>query len=102
MLCKSWTETGPVRKGADRSLTFPISSTTKRIFLGWVKEVITWVWSSGGNMFGKYIVFSPVTCFLHKAKDLPALLNVHWITDIHMARKVRDKFTTLDSKGVKW
>jgi hypothetical protein len=35
-----------VRRGADKSLAFPIScfpicGTTKRIFLGWVKEVIT-------------------------------------------------------------
>jgi hypothetical protein len=30
-----------VRRGADKSLAFPICSTTKRIFLGWVKEVRT-------------------------------------------------------------
>jgi hypothetical protein len=35
-----------IRKGADKSLAFPISyfpicSTTKRIFLGWVEEVRT-------------------------------------------------------------
>jgi hypothetical protein len=28
-----------VGKGADKSLAFPICSTTKRIFLGWVNEV---------------------------------------------------------------
>jgi hypothetical protein len=28
-------------RGADKSLAFPICSTTKRIFLGWVKEVRT-------------------------------------------------------------
>jgi hypothetical protein len=27
--------------GADKSLAFPICSTTKRIFLGWVKEVMS-------------------------------------------------------------
>jgi hypothetical protein len=27
--------------GADKSLAFPICSTTKRIILGWVKEVRT-------------------------------------------------------------
>jgi hypothetical protein len=30
-----------LRRGADKSLAFPIFSTTKRIFLGWVKEVRT-------------------------------------------------------------
>jgi hypothetical protein len=30
-----------VRRGADKSLAFPVCSTTKRIFLGWVKEVRT-------------------------------------------------------------
>jgi hypothetical protein len=30
-----------VRGGADKILAFPICSTTKRIFLGWVKEVRT-------------------------------------------------------------
>jgi hypothetical protein len=30
-----------LRMGADKSLAFPICSTTKRFFLGWVKEVIT-------------------------------------------------------------
>jgi hypothetical protein len=30
-----------IRRGADKSLAFPICSTTKRIFLGWVKEVRT-------------------------------------------------------------
>jgi hypothetical protein len=30
-----------IRKGADKSLAFPICSTTKRIFLGQVKEVRT-------------------------------------------------------------
>jgi hypothetical protein len=28
-------------RGADKSLAFPICSATKRIFLGWVKEVTT-------------------------------------------------------------
>jgi hypothetical protein len=28
-----------IRRGADKSLAFPICSPTKRIFLGWVKEV---------------------------------------------------------------
>jgi hypothetical protein len=32
---------GDIRKGADKSLAFPIYSTTERIFLGWVKEVRT-------------------------------------------------------------
>jgi hypothetical protein len=36
-----------IRRGADKSLALPICSTTKRIFLGWVKEV---KWSSWGNM----------------------------------------------------
>jgi hypothetical protein len=30
-----------VRRGADKSLAFPICSITKIIFLGWVKEVRT-------------------------------------------------------------
>jgi hypothetical protein len=30
-----------IRRGADKSLAFPICSTTKRIFLGWIKEVRT-------------------------------------------------------------
>jgi hypothetical protein len=30
-----------VRRVADKSLAFPICSTTKRIFVGWVKEVGT-------------------------------------------------------------
>jgi hypothetical protein len=30
-----------MRTGADKSLAFPICSTTERIFLGWVKEVRT-------------------------------------------------------------
>jgi hypothetical protein len=30
-----------IRRGADKSLVFPICSTAKRIFLGWVKEVRT-------------------------------------------------------------
>jgi hypothetical protein len=30
-----------IRRGADKSLAFPICSTTKRIFLGWVEEVRT-------------------------------------------------------------
>jgi hypothetical protein len=30
-----------IRRGAGKSLAFPICSTTKRIFLGWVKEVRT-------------------------------------------------------------
>jgi hypothetical protein len=30
-----------LRKSADKSWAFPIISTTKRIFLGWVKEVGT-------------------------------------------------------------
>jgi hypothetical protein len=30
-----------IRKGADKFLAFPICSTTKRIFLGWVKEFRT-------------------------------------------------------------
>jgi hypothetical protein len=29
-----------VRRGADKSLAFPICSTTERIFLGWGKEVV--------------------------------------------------------------
>jgi hypothetical protein len=28
-----------IRRGADKSLAFPICSTIKRTFLGWVKEV---------------------------------------------------------------
>jgi hypothetical protein len=43
-----------VGRGADKSLAFPICSTTKNFFLGWVKEVrktkVISVWSSGGNM----------------------------------------------------
>jgi hypothetical protein len=30
-----------INRGADKSLAFPVCSTTKRIFLGWVKEVRT-------------------------------------------------------------
>jgi hypothetical protein len=30
-----------IRRGADKSLAFPICSTNKRIFLGWVKEIRT-------------------------------------------------------------
>jgi hypothetical protein len=30
-----------LRRAADKSLAFPICSTTKRIFLGWIKEVRT-------------------------------------------------------------
>jgi hypothetical protein len=30
-----------VLRGADKFLAFPLCSTTKRIFLGWVKEVRT-------------------------------------------------------------
>jgi hypothetical protein len=30
-----------IRRGTDKSLAFPIFRTTKRIFLGWVKEVRT-------------------------------------------------------------
>jgi hypothetical protein len=30
-----------IRSGADKSLAFPTFSTTKRIFLGWVKKVRT-------------------------------------------------------------
>jgi hypothetical protein len=41
-------------KGADKSSAFPICSTIKRIFCGWVKEIKTMkvisVWSSRGNM----------------------------------------------------
>jgi hypothetical protein len=46
-------------RGADKSLAFPISyfpicSTTKRIFLGWVKEVrTTKSWVCGA--LGKYV-----------------------------------------------
>jgi hypothetical protein len=40
-----------IRRGADKSLAFPICSTAKRIFLGWVKDNETVsVWSSEGNM----------------------------------------------------
>jgi hypothetical protein len=53
--CKAVVRT-TVRKGADKSLAFPVSyflvsSATKRIFLGWVKEVrkkIISLWNSGG------------------------------------------------------
>jgi hypothetical protein len=31
----------PIRRGADKSLAFPICNTTRIIFLGWVKEVRT-------------------------------------------------------------
>jgi hypothetical protein len=30
-----------IRRDADKYLAFPICSTAKRIFLGWVKEVTT-------------------------------------------------------------
>jgi hypothetical protein len=30
-----------IHRGADKSLAFPVCNTTKRIFLGWVKEVRT-------------------------------------------------------------
>jgi hypothetical protein len=30
-----------VRRGVDKSLAFPVCSTIKKIFLGWVKEVRT-------------------------------------------------------------
>jgi hypothetical protein len=32
---------GAIRRGAEKSLAFPICSATKRIFLGWIKEVRT-------------------------------------------------------------
>jgi hypothetical protein len=37
-------------RGADKSLAFPIFSTTKRIFLGWVKEVRTIVCGAQGGI----------------------------------------------------
>jgi hypothetical protein len=44
---------------------FPVCNTTKRIFLGWVKEVK----SVRGAHF-----FNPIACFLYKTKDLPSPL----------------------------
>jgi hypothetical protein len=61
--------------GADKSLAFPICSTTKRIFLGWVKEVRTT--KSCVELRREYVqyihVFNPIaSCFLYKDKDLSA------------------------------
>jgi hypothetical protein len=63
-----------VCRGAHKSLTFPICNTTKRMFLGWVKEVRTmrsWVCAAQGEMC-KDFFFNPVARFLYKAKDLSA------------------------------
>jgi hypothetical protein len=38
---KNQTNQQPLRRGAEKSLDFPICSKTKIIFLGWVKEVRT-------------------------------------------------------------
>jgi hypothetical protein len=67
-----------IRKGADKSLAFPICITTERIFLGWVKEVRTMKSQVRGAPGGVGICrvntfFNPVACcFLYKAKDLSA------------------------------
>jgi hypothetical protein len=39
--CSQWRSEAFLRRGADKSLVFPICSTAKRISLGWVKEVRT-------------------------------------------------------------
>jgi hypothetical protein len=41
-------------RGADKSSAFPICSTTKRIFLGWVKEVRTMKYKVCGAQ-GEYV-----------------------------------------------
>jgi hypothetical protein len=53
-----------VRRGSDKSLTCSICSTTKIIFLGWVKAVGTPNLKmcgarGGGNMESKYIFSKP-------------------------------------------
>jgi hypothetical protein len=44
-----------VRRGADKSLAFPICSTRTRIFLGWVKEVRTTKSSVCMELRGEYV-----------------------------------------------
>jgi hypothetical protein len=57
---------------------FPVCSTTKTIFLGWVKEVRTMKsLNVHVELRGKYVeyihFFNPVACyFLYKVKDLSA------------------------------
>jgi hypothetical protein len=45
----------PLRRGADKSLTFPICSTTKRIFLGKDKEVRTTKSYKRVELRGEYV-----------------------------------------------
>jgi hypothetical protein len=56
--------------------SFSICSTTKRIFLGWFKEVRTTksqVCGAQGGICRVNTFFNPVACcFLYKAKDLSA------------------------------
>jgi hypothetical protein len=69
-----------LRSGAGKSLAFPIRSTTKVIFLEWVKEVRT-TSHKCVELRGEYVeqiyFFNPVACcFLYKAKDLSAPLVI--------------------------
>jgi hypothetical protein len=72
------------RRGADKSLAFPIYSTTKKNILGWVKEVRTMkskvCRAQGGICRVNIIFFNPVACFLYKAKDLSALPRTSYFT----------------------
>jgi hypothetical protein len=45
----------PIRRGADESFALPICSTTKRIFLGWIKEVRTTKPLVCGAQRGEYV-----------------------------------------------
>jgi hypothetical protein len=66
-----------IRRGADKFLVFPssyfpICSTTKRFFLGWVKGIKT-TKSKVGEICRVNIFFNPIACcFLYKGKDLSA------------------------------
>jgi hypothetical protein len=74
-----------VRGAADKSLAFPGCSTSKRVFLGWVKEVRTTKSLSGARGICKVnIFFNSVACFLYKAEDLSAAPHM---TDCQAPRK---------------
>jgi hypothetical protein len=73
-----------VRKSADKSLAFLISyflicSTTKIIFLEWVRTTKSYVCGGqGGICKVNTFFFNPVACFLYKAKDLSAPSYTIW------------------------
>jgi hypothetical protein len=99
-----------VRGGADKSLAFPISyfpicSTTKIIFLGWVKEVRTMKSYVCGAQVEicrvKIFFFNPVACcFLYKAKDLsaPLLLSSNLSRRIKALNFMQSKYHSYVSK----